>query len=67
MKIVEITLLGSAGNLVELTNGLWLQARLARVILRINDLDVHLDGESTSLHPPFSRLASLAHGRACFA
>jgi hypothetical protein len=63
LKIGKISLLGASGDLVELPSDVRLQARFARIIVRIDDLHLHLDRESSPLHPPFPGLASLTHGR----
>lgn len=61
LKVLDVSLFGLAGYLIQPADRGWFQARLGGVVFRVHDLDLHFHRILATSYPTFSLLASFRH------
>ena len=60
-EIIYVSFFCAPGDFIEPTNSSRFEARLRRIIGRVNDFDFHLDRVPAALNPPLTFFAPLVH------
>lgn len=61
-EVIKVAFLRFAGDFVEESEGVGIEARFGRIVGGVDDIDLDLDRVLAALDPAFSAFASFAHG-----